>query len=199
MRLRNLHMHSVCYSVGYTRTTSKDKMRNFFLKIAIFVSMSFQAAMIVVLGTIRIRRLHLHPPPIHIDSCKKDPYGVRGFRKIIDAGAFRIYGHWVKRGENQNRAALFENTPKRDIKISQRWCGHGVRLPSWCVTSPPQPVWTSQRSLDSFNIVSVRCWPQMTVLQHVFVCLCASVQGLKHVVPITAMVCLEKSCASQKR
>ena len=41
-------------------------------------------------------------------------------RKIIDAGAFRIYGHWVKRGENQDRAALFEITPKKDLKDTKR-------------------------------------------------------------------------------
>lgn len=36
--------------------------------------------------------------------------------QIIDAYAFRLYGHWVKRGEEQNRAALFENRPKVEIK-----------------------------------------------------------------------------------
>lgn len=42
----------------------------------------------------------------------RDPYGVKGIRKLIDACAFRIYGHWVKKGERQNRAALFQNQPK---------------------------------------------------------------------------------------
>ena len=66
----------------------------------------------------RIKSLHLNPPPISLEGVRKDPYGVKAFRKYIDGGAFKIYGHWVKRGENQNRAALFENTPKRDIKVN---------------------------------------------------------------------------------
>lgn len=37
------------------------------------------------------------------------------FHKVIDACAFRVYGHWVKKGEGQNRAALFENTPKTEL------------------------------------------------------------------------------------
>ncbi len=41
------------------------------------------------------------------------PYENRFVRSLIDSCAFHIYGHWVKRGEEQNRAALFENQPKR--------------------------------------------------------------------------------------
>nr|CAD7457288.1 unnamed protein product [Timema tahoe] len=36
--------------------------------------------------------------------------------QVIDACAFRVYGHWVKKGEGQNRAALFENMPKTELK-----------------------------------------------------------------------------------
>lgn len=35
--------------------------------------------------------------------------------QVIDACAFRVYGHWVKKGEGQNRAALFENQPKTEL------------------------------------------------------------------------------------
>lgn len=35
--------------------------------------------------------------------------------KVIDGCAFRVYGHWVKKGEGQNRAALFENTPRTEL------------------------------------------------------------------------------------
>ncbi|ELT91652.1 hypothetical protein CAPTEDRAFT_148295 [Capitella teleta] len=76
----------------------------------------FKAAVFCVLAMRRIRLLHLNPPPIMVQDVRRDPYSVKPFRKIIDAGAFRIYGHWVKKGENQNRAALFENRPKRDLK-----------------------------------------------------------------------------------
>ncbi|XP_059587482.1 phosphorylase b kinase gamma catalytic chain, liver/testis isoform [Alligator mississippiensis] len=42
----------------------------------------------------------------------RDPYGLRPLRRLIDASAFRLYGHWVQRGEHQSRAALFETRPK---------------------------------------------------------------------------------------
>lgn len=35
--------------------------------------------------------------------------------QVIDGCAFRVYGHWVKKGEGQNRAALFENTPRTEL------------------------------------------------------------------------------------
>lgn len=54
----------------------------------------------------------------NIGRIKLNPYAMKLFRKEIDKGAFRIYGHWVKKGENQNRAALFENDIKREIKIN---------------------------------------------------------------------------------
>lgn len=68
-----------------------------------------------------MKSLHLNPPPLSLDEVQRDPYGIKLFRKVIDGGAFRIYGHWVKRGENQNRAALFENVPRKDLKTSDRW------------------------------------------------------------------------------
>lgn len=36
--------------------------------------------------------------------------------KVIDGCAFRVYGHWVKKGEGQNRAALFENMPRTELR-----------------------------------------------------------------------------------
>lgn len=35
--------------------------------------------------------------------------------QVIDGCAFRVYGHWVKKGEEQNRAALFENSEKTEL------------------------------------------------------------------------------------
>ena len=48
-------------------------------------------------------------------SCRdalRNPYDVKFLRQFIDASAFRIYGHWVKKATDQNRAALFENTSR---------------------------------------------------------------------------------------
>jgi phosphorylase kinase gamma subunit len=90
------------------------------LKKEFFAKNLFKAAVHAVIATIRIQNLHKNPPPISIEQVKRDPYSFKAYRKIIDAGAFRIYGHWVKKGENQNRAALFENVPRKDMKLTER-------------------------------------------------------------------------------
>ena len=59
-----------------------------------------------------------HANDANLMRIQSNPYAMKLFRKEIDKGAFRIYGHWVKKGENQNRAALFENNVKRDIKMN---------------------------------------------------------------------------------
>ena len=52
--------------------------------------------------------------PLTCRDALRDPYAVKYLRKIIDASAFRIYGHWVKKAADQNRAALFENSSRAD-------------------------------------------------------------------------------------
>jgi phosphorylase kinase gamma subunit len=65
---------------------------------------------------VRIQRLRLTPEPLSIAVASLDPYRIKSFRKAIDNCAFRVYGHWVKKGDCQNRAALFENLPKVELK-----------------------------------------------------------------------------------
>ncbi|CAG0891324.1 unnamed protein product [Cyprideis torosa] len=76
----------------------------------------FRRAILVVRCSVRIRRLKYTPEPISIEMTQHDPYKIRNLRRVVDAIAFRVYGHWVKRGDTQNRAALFENQPKVEIK-----------------------------------------------------------------------------------
>ncbi|KAJ8921202.1 hypothetical protein NQ315_013674 [Exocentrus adspersus] len=76
----------------------------------------FQWAILVVRAMIRIQRLHYTPEPLNLDVARTDPYRLKVLRKIVDGCAFRVYGHWVKKGEGQNRAALFENTLKTELK-----------------------------------------------------------------------------------
>ncbi|XP_020287179.1 phosphorylase b kinase gamma catalytic chain, skeletal muscle/heart isoform isoform X2 [Pseudomyrmex gracilis] len=76
----------------------------------------FQLAIICVRAVIRIKRLHITPEPLSTQVACTDPYRIKLLRKVIDGCAFRVYGHWVKKGEGQNRAALFENTPKTELK-----------------------------------------------------------------------------------
>nr|XP_056718993.1 phosphorylase b kinase gamma catalytic chain, liver/testis isoform [Euleptes europaea] len=65
-----------------------------------------------VRASLRIFSNYRRVRPVTKELLMSDPYGLKGVRKLIDACAFRIYGHWVKKGEQQNRAALFENVPK---------------------------------------------------------------------------------------
>ncbi|XP_055486424.1 LOW QUALITY PROTEIN: phosphorylase b kinase gamma catalytic chain, liver/testis isoform-like [Leucoraja erinacea] len=50
--------------------------------------------------------------PVGRTEFSQDPYSSRFVRKLIDGCAFSIYGHWVKKGQNQNRAALFQRQSK---------------------------------------------------------------------------------------
>ena len=71
-----------------------------------------QVVCITVLAVMRIYCNYRRAKPVTKEVMKSDPYAVKPIRKMIDACAFKIYGHWVKKGQTQNRAALFENTPK---------------------------------------------------------------------------------------
>ncbi|KAM9305776.1 phosphorylase b kinase gamma catalytic chain, liver/testis isoform [Gastrophryne carolinensis] len=72
----------------------------------------FRMAAWAALACVRILVRWRRARPVTREILAQDPYGVKGVRRLIDACAFRIYGHWVKKGERQNRAALFQNQPK---------------------------------------------------------------------------------------
>ncbi|MBN3309568.1 phosphorylase b kinase gamma catalytic chain, liver/testis isoform [Amia ocellicauda] len=72
----------------------------------------FRVLILTVLASIRVYTRYRRARPLTRDILTRDPYSLRGVRRLIDACAFRIYGHWVKKGEQQNRAALFQNSPK---------------------------------------------------------------------------------------
>ncbi|XP_072318969.1 phosphorylase b kinase gamma catalytic chain, skeletal muscle/heart isoform-like [Eucyclogobius newberryi] len=72
----------------------------------------FKVICMTVLATMRIYCNYRRAKPLTKEVIKSDPYALKPIRKLIDACAFKIYGHWVKKGQTQNRAALFENTPK---------------------------------------------------------------------------------------
>ncbi|KAJ8978858.1 hypothetical protein NQ317_009002 [Molorchus minor] len=76
----------------------------------------FKWAILVVRAMIRMIRLRYTPEALSLDTARIDPYRLKLLRKIVDGCAFRVYGHWVKKGEGQNRAALFENTQKTELK-----------------------------------------------------------------------------------
>jgi hypothetical protein len=63
-----------------------------------------------------LKRMKNKPQQIKAIDLIQNPYRFKKYRKMIDTAAFTIYGHWVKKGEQQNRAALFEIEPKCDLK-----------------------------------------------------------------------------------
>ncbi|XP_069507733.1 phosphorylase b kinase gamma catalytic chain, liver/testis isoform isoform X2 [Ambystoma mexicanum] len=72
----------------------------------------FRVAVWTVLASVRIFSNYRRVRPLTREVLMREPYAIKGVRKLIDACAFRIYGHWVKKGEQQNRAALFQNVPQ---------------------------------------------------------------------------------------
>lgn len=79
---------------------------------------TFEMAILVVRASVRIRRLRNTPEPLSVEVARFDPYRIKTLRKAIDGCAFKVYNHWVKRGEVQNRAALFENHPKQELILA---------------------------------------------------------------------------------
>lgn len=77
-----------------------------------FVSYDFQVAILTVLSAIRMQLQMRQHKPLTFRDALRNPYAVKFLRRFIDASAFRIYGHWVKKATDQNRAALFENTSR---------------------------------------------------------------------------------------
>ncbi|XP_025836878.1 phosphorylase b kinase gamma catalytic chain, skeletal muscle/heart isoform-like isoform X2 [Agrilus planipennis] len=104
------------------RITIKEALAHPFFQTVVLQRASFHPrrkfkwAILVVQAMIRIQRLRFTPEPLSLHVAREDPYRIKLLRKVIDACAFRVYGHWVKKGEGQNRAALFENMPKTDLK-----------------------------------------------------------------------------------
>lgn len=53
--------------------------------------------------------------PVNLKSIGSTPYKFKAVRTLIEGCAFRIYGHWVKRADDQSRATLFEHHPKTEL------------------------------------------------------------------------------------
>ncbi|XP_061924111.1 phosphorylase b kinase gamma catalytic chain, skeletal muscle/heart isoform-like isoform X1 [Entelurus aequoreus] len=90
----------------------------------------FKVICMTVLATMRIYCNYRRAKPVTKEVMKSDPYALKPIRKLIDACAFKMYGHWVKKGQTQNRAALFENTSKA-ILLSMAAEADGPVHPLW--------------------------------------------------------------------
>ncbi|KAF7466216.1 phosphorylase b kinase gamma catalytic chain, liver/testis isoform isoform X2 [Marmota monax] len=71
----------------------------------------FRVAVWTVLAAGRVALSSHRVRPLTKSALLRDPYALRPVRRLIDNCAFRLYGHWVKKGEQQNRAALFQHRP----------------------------------------------------------------------------------------
>ena len=80
-----------------------------------FPRKTFKVLIIAVMTISTLKNLKNKPQQIKALDLIVNPYRFKKYRKIIDTAAFTIYGHWVKKGEHQNRAALFEIEPKSDL------------------------------------------------------------------------------------
>merc|ERR1719259_203706 len=83
---------------------------------------SWRFAIILVRFMVRLQRLRFTPKPMSLATARVDPYRIKLLRKVLDQCAFKVYGHWVKKGEGQDRAALFQNTFKMDNQL------HGTHM-----------------------------------------------------------------------
>ena len=64
----------------------------------------------------RLQRIKVTAESVCLALASEQPYSHKSVRRVVDGAAFRIYGHWVKRGgSEQNRAAMFQTRPKADI------------------------------------------------------------------------------------
>ena len=81
-------------------------------------SLLTQALVYCIWSCAVLEKMRRVPKTITLASVGLSPYENRFVRSLIDACAFQIYSHWVKRGEEQNRAALFENVPKKYSPLS---------------------------------------------------------------------------------
>jgi phosphorylase kinase gamma subunit len=98
----------------FQRDTAKPQ-RTFFAR------RTFKVLILAVMTISILKKLRLNrSTSISALNLVENPYRFKKYRKIIDTAAFTIYGHWVKKGEQQNRAALFEIQPKCDLKMLQK-------------------------------------------------------------------------------
>ncbi len=79
------------------------------------IKLLFQLAILQVRALVRLYRIKKVPQLIALEAVSYNPYASRKIRKQIDAVAFRVYAHWVKKGREQYRDALFANALQQDI------------------------------------------------------------------------------------
>ncbi|VDL96562.1 unnamed protein product [Schistocephalus solidus] len=114
---QGLHTHPV---IGSRAHGFRGKLVFFFVarklySLILFLFSSRQAAYVAVRFIHLLRELKACGTSLSIYKLTSDPYANKRLRKLIDTLAYDVYSHWIKRGDEQNRAALFENQPHREL------------------------------------------------------------------------------------
>ena len=76
----------------------------------------FKNAICCVRFLVRLSHVHTTPVLLSLSETRINPYNMRSYRKAIERHSFNLYSHWIKKGQGQDRAAVFQHTPKRDSK-----------------------------------------------------------------------------------
>ena len=76
----------------------------------------FKTAIFCVRFLVRLSHVHTTPVLLSLEETRINPYNMRSYRKAIERHSFTLYSHWVKKGQGQDRAAMFQHSPKRDRK-----------------------------------------------------------------------------------
>ncbi|CAL1537158.1 unnamed protein product [Lymnaea stagnalis] len=118
MDMKNVSEISDLVKLAFSATEKFKKLARFAEEKRFDARRKFRAGVFCVVFYLRLNFSYKHPPPISMDTVRNNPYGIKVLRKVIDSCAFGMYRHWVKRVDNQNRAALFEHTLRDDWKHS---------------------------------------------------------------------------------
>lgn len=104
------------------RLTAEEALQNSFFQISdspakvVFTPRKKFRAAVMAVSIICSLSHYSTQRSIPISRARQNPYKVKAIRKVIDSCAFGMYGHWVKKSEDQSRAALFENFPKTEMR-----------------------------------------------------------------------------------
>ena len=75
-----------------------------------------KTAIICVRFLVRLSRIKITPVLFSLEATRFNPYNMRNIRHSIDHTAFGLYNHWIQKGQCQDRAAVFQHSPKRNLK-----------------------------------------------------------------------------------
>ena len=98
------------------RFLSKKKSSVIIKNVKFNARKMFKNAICCVRFLVRLSHVHTTPVLLSLSETRINPYNMRSYRKAIERHSFNLYSHWIKKGQGQDRAAVFQHSPKRDGK-----------------------------------------------------------------------------------